>query len=310
MKTTQHTNFITKTLSPRTPQENKNFIAKSSSQTIHQCLSQNKDIFYRDREFILQNILNKSRSELYTLDRCLTELEFEKYMLFCHKYQQGYPLAYLLKETQFYGHHFRVEPNVFIPRVDTETLVDSVIRFHSNLLEKRFNFIDFGCGSGCVGLSLLLHFKKAHLFSVDLNPQALHLTQQNAQNLDVQKRVSLIQSSVCDLKVQKFSPMTFIVANPPYVDEKDEKLSESVRKHEPHLALFSQNKGRQHIEKWLLKGRSFFQNHQEMQSYFFEIGYDQHEFVCDLLKNDSVEYIRDSQGIYRVVHFKREHQNG
>ena len=273
--------------------------------TIRECLSEHKNIFYRDKEFILQHIVKKERTELYTLNRHLTDLEMTQYSLFCQKYQEGYPLAYLLKETDFYGHRLNIEPGVFIPRIDTETLVDSVIRSYSSFEEKEFNLIDFGCGSGCVGLSLLLYFKKAHLFSVDISLKALNLARKNAQELGVEKRVSFLNASVNDLCVHDFPPISLIVANPPYIDKEDPEMSESVKKYEPHEALFSEDKGRKHIQQWLEKGRCFFQNHPSLQGYFFEIGYDQYKYVSQLLKNDFVEYIRDSHKIYRVVYLKR-----
>ena len=119
------------------------------------------------------------------------------------------PLAYVLGKTEFMGLPFLVEPGVLIPRQDTETLVEWVLR------EERagLSVVDMCAGSGCIGLSL----EKLGGFDVtlcDLSPQARAAALRNREALALRAAVcggdlfaGLPQGMRCDV----------IVSNPPYI---------------------------------------------------------------------------------------------
>src|SRR5690606_19098568 len=66
---------------------------------------------------------------------------------------KGEPLAYLLEEKGFYEDIFYVKPGVLIPRPETELLVECSLKFFGQNSFERPLIYDFGCGSGCIGLS-------------------------------------------------------------------------------------------------------------------------------------------------------------
>ena len=225
--------------------------------TIGQWLNEGKTISYRDKEYILQHILKKNRVSLHTsLDKTLSVFQLNQCDRLSECYKKGVPLAYLLGETDFYGHTFCIDQDVFIPRPETEFLVNSVFTYFneekfSNLKTQPFYFMDFGSGSGCVGLSLLLRFPKAHLFAVDFSSKALDCTYKNAKALGVKDRISIVHSDVSQLNPKDFPSIYWVTANPPYVKEGDPHIDPSVLKYEPHWALFSGEKGLKSIRIWL-----------------------------------------------------------
>ena len=285
--------------------------------TIGQWLNDDKTISYRDKEYILQHILKKSRMNLHlSLNHPLSSFQLAQIHRLSAFYKKGVPLAYLLGETDFYGHTFFVDRDVFIPRPETEFLVNAVVHYFSeekfsNTIKQPFYIMDFGCGSGCIGLSLLLHFQKAHLFAVDFNSRALNCTYKNAKALGIANRISIIHADVSQLNPKDFPPIYWVTANPPYVEEGDPHIGPNVLQYEPYEALFSGEKGLESIQIWLDQAVNFLlysQNQllkdQKSLSYFFEIGYNQYSRVSCMLKNhpkiSNFQYYLDQQGIQRI----------
>ncbi len=153
----------------------------------------------------------------------------------------GKPLQYVLGETEFYGLRFKVNPSVLIPRPETEELVEWII---SDLPKPKtsiegLKIIDIGTGSGCIPISLKKNLPEAQLFALDISPEALDVSIQNAA-LN-QTTVNFIQADILNLLNKQLIAEKFgiIVSNPPYVtDAEKEQMLPNVLQHEPHLALF------------------------------------------------------------------------
>ena len=267
---------------------------------------------YREVEIILQQILNIKRSELYlSWSRPLSLLKRKKIEKALELYETGEPLAYILKTADFFGKTFKVEKGVFIPRAETETLVSAVLNSAKGYEGKAFNFMDFGCGSGCIGLSLLARFTKSHLFCVDINKKALQTARQNAKDLCVENRISFFQKSILNLKQRDFPKLEFITANPPYIRTNDLLVEDKVKKREPHEALFAGPSGMEALEAWLDKAFELLPPREKKQylpfcgNYFFEIGHDQSAQVKNLLERssfvESFNFYPDLSGCLRAV---------
>ena len=144
------------------------------------------------------------------------------------------PVAYILKNREFYGLDFYVGPGVLIPRPETETLVEEAVA------STRCNFpsadpiiADIGTGSGAISVSLARSLPKAKVYAADISRQALDIAALNCIRHGV--RVELLQG---DLLAPLPQPVDMIVANLPYVrDDELVALSEEIKDHEPHIAL-------------------------------------------------------------------------
>lgn len=86
------------------------------------------------------------------------------------------PLQYILGRWGFRGLEFDVAPGVLIPRPDTELIVDTAARE----LRRGGRFVDLGCGSGCISVSLALERPDVRGVAVDISDTALDLTRRNA----------------------------------------------------------------------------------------------------------------------------------
>lgn len=156
---------------------------------------------------------------------------------------KGEPLAYILGEKEFYGLLFRVSAATLTPRPETELLVELALKF---LPEQAIDFVDLGCGSGCIGETLLCLRPLWRGVLLDASWGALRIAQANARSLGC--AAGLLQADLFDLPI-KAASMDLIISNPPYISPEDKRLvmAETLA-YEPHSALFSSSGGMAHIE--------------------------------------------------------------
>lgn len=141
---------------------------------------------------------------------------------------EGYCVASIIHEKDFYGRTFYVNENVLIPRPDTETLIEAALE----VLAKGSRILDVCTGSGCIGLTLALETEASSLTLSDISPEALEVAQTNAHTY--YKSANLVLSDLFQAIEGKFD---IIAANPPYVTlDQYEALAPEVKR-EPSLAL-------------------------------------------------------------------------
>ena len=144
------------------------------------------------------------------------------------------PQQYLDKEAHFYGRSFFVDENVLIPRMDTETLVEFIIRRGGNLPPEKpaLRVLDLCTGSGCIGITLKLENPSLSVDLADVSSGALSVAQKNAKLLGADVRV--MQS---DMFMNITDRYDIIVSNPPYIKTHEIGIYDESILHEPHMAL-------------------------------------------------------------------------
>lgn len=144
------------------------------------------------------------------------------------------PIQYIIGETEFFGLEFQVNPNVLIPRPETEELVAWILDDYKN--ESEISFLDIGTGSGCIAISLATNLKESKAMAWDISEKALEVAQKNA----LQNKVEVHFEKRDVLENQKVdNQIDVIVSNPPYVRKLEkQQMKTNVLDFEPHLALF------------------------------------------------------------------------
>jgi release factor glutamine methyltransferase len=192
-------------------------------------------------------------AELLDLDRRLAELEPGERAVFLKRVAadvaSGRPYAYCVGSAPFRDCELLVNESVLIPRPETEMMPDLVRKLwkQKNPGRSPQRILDIGTGSGCLAISLAKMFGEAaadlKTVAWDICPKALAVARQNAIKNKVEvifKKVDVLGGIPSGVK-----PFDIIVSNPPYVGQSEVggDLSDSVFKHEPHLALFAEDDG-------------------------------------------------------------------
>ena len=147
--------------------------------------------------------------------------------------QHREPTAYIVGVREFWGLDLAVTPSVLIPRPETEFIVEEALAAIAGNPAPRV--ADIGTGSGCLAIALAHDLPRSHVVASDVSEDALVVARQNAARHHVDARVEFVRTSYLDGVPGDFD---LIVANPPYVKDRDKPaLSRDVR-HEPEVALF------------------------------------------------------------------------
>lgn len=258
-----------------------------------------------DAQVILAHVLGVERSWLFAhYEHILTPDQAEAYMDLVVRRVAHEPVAYLVNHKEFYGIDLYVDPRVLIPRPETEMLVDQVLTEADIRDASRLIVADVGAGSGAIALAVAANAVNAHLYALDISPDALAVASQNIARHNLAARVTPVHS---DLLAALPERADIIVANLPYVTSDDyATLEPDVRNYEPHGALVGGPLGLDAITRLLAQ----LPDHLTPDGFVaLEIGYNQGAAVITLVETllpqaTQVELHRDYQGHDRVVTFQ------
>lgn len=144
------------------------------------------------------------------------------------------PIQYILGETEFYNLKLIVNPNVLIPRPETEELVHWIL---DTEMPRQAKLLDIGTGSGCIALALKANLPEAIVKGIDISDKALETARKNA-HLN-QLEVHFTKADILNIAGNDLEQLDVIVSNPPYVRESEKQLMQkNVLDFEPTEALF------------------------------------------------------------------------
>ncbi len=213
----------------------------------------------------------------------------------------GEPLAYILGSWEFFGLDMVVTPDVLIPRIDTEVLVQEALDCCTDHTAD-LRILDLCCGSGCIGCALGVNLPRAKIVMADASDKALHVARANVMKHNLGARTSCLHVNALSLPIDNIGTFDLIVSNPPYITSADVlTLDSSVKDYEPLMALDGGQDGymfyRAIIRKWKRCLR-------EGGHLLFEVGEDQAQHVAELMKRANfkdIRIVKDTGCTERVV---------
>jgi len=211
------------------------------------------------------------------------------------------PIQYLCGCSYWRNFKFELSPDVLIPRVETEQIVEIATKIVSPKDEKII-FADLGTGSGSIAISLAVENKNWKCLATDIDMNAVNIAQKNHQKISSESNINFYCGNWWKPLTHYAGMINLAISNPPYIPKNVyEKLPSSVIDFEPKKALYGGEDGLYHIKqiiadapKFLIKGGwLILENH-----------FDQSKKIKDLLREygfDSLKTINDTFGIGRFT---------
>lgn len=214
------------------------------------------------------------------------QAQVEEYQNVLKKRAEHIPLQYIVGETEFMGLRFKVNASVLIPRQDTETLVETALKY----TKPGMKVLDLCTGSGCIIISIMHYAKEVEGYASDISIQAVNLAKENAR---------LNQVAVRFERGDLFEPVSgvydMIVSNPPYIrTEEIPRLMPEVRQFEPYEALDGREDGLYFYRRIIAEAPAYLK---EGGRLLFEIGCDQGKEVEEILQQAGFHEIKILQDL-------------
>ncbi|HUD20996.1 MAG TPA: peptide chain release factor N(5)-glutamine methyltransferase [Candidatus Saccharimonadales bacterium] len=197
---------------------------------------------------------------------------------------KGEPVAYIVGTQQFMSWEFLSDHRALIPRPETETLTETVIRLIRAHHLEGGKFLEIGTGAGIISICLKKHFPEAEITATDISDEALELAEENAKRLKVD--VKFVESDLFqNVPKDKYD---LIVANLPYVPtQKLDFVSDQILDWEPMVAIEAGEDGLKYLEPFLRQAPKFLKKDGIIALEFWHTHGDR---VCDMVEKYLSEY--------------------
>jgi release factor glutamine methyltransferase len=253
----------------------------------------------RNMQMLLASQLDCTRMDLYLkFDHPVAESDLAPLREALKKRGEGVPLQHLLGSVYFHKHEFKTDARALIPRPETEELAEWILQWE---LPADGDFLDMGCGSGVLGLTLAAERPGWALTLADVSPDALSLARENAAALQI-PNATFVESDLFSAVSGSFDG---IAANLPYVPEADRASLTREVMHDPALALFSGPDGLDLIRRFIPET---FHRLKPGGWLVLEIGIDQASEVSEILRTSGftdIEVKSDLSGVPRFPFARR-----
>ena len=182
---------------------------------------------------LVQNYFKISKADLHIKDIPLSAKDITHLDSMFAQLFQNKPVQYITGKTYFYNDKFLTPPGVFIPRPETELLVDCAVEFLSQSKDS-LKIIDFCTGSGCILLSIAKKFPNHEYIGLDKSELAIKTAEKNRKSLGL-KNVQFFNQDIFEYNQSKAD---LLLCNPPYLGKHEiDSLEQSVRDYDPLSAL-------------------------------------------------------------------------
>ena len=182
---------------------------------------------------LVLNYFKISKADLHMKDIPLSAKDITHLDSMFAQLFQNKPVQYITGETYFYNDKFLTPPGVFIPRPESELLVDCAVEFLSKSKDS-LKIVDFCTGSGCILLSIAKKFPNHEYIGLDKSELAIKTAEKNRKSLGL-KNVQFFNQDIFEYNQSKAD---LLLCNPPYLAKHEiDSLEQSVRDYDPLNAL-------------------------------------------------------------------------
>jgi release factor glutamine methyltransferase len=196
-----------------------------------------------DATWLLCHILETDRSDLLTritFNQELAAEQLEAFLFALVRREKREPLQHITGKAAFRSLELSVGPGVFIPRPETEQVVQYAIDYLRQLPRPGVA-IDLGTGSGAIAIAMAVEVPQTKVYAVELSQAAFDYAAKNieANAAAVELRLGAMQEVVSDL----VGELDVVISNPPYIPDSAIPIDPEVRNFDPELALYGGEDG-------------------------------------------------------------------
>lgn len=258
-----------------------------------------------DAEVLLGHLLGKSRLQLYLdFEMPVFQENLTPFRELIKKRIARTPVSYLTNRKEFMSLEFYVDERVFIPRPETEQLVETIL---TTQIDTPQCLLELGTGSGVIATMLAVHQPEWDITATDLSEDALAVAEKNAEIHACTAQIKFLSGDLFE-PVKAIDPngetqFDWIVCNPPYIKKTEsDSLSPDVRNYEPEIALFAGDDGLAVIRRLIAEAPEYLAPNGKL---ILEIGDTQADAVRTLINAApaycSCELIKDYAEKERIV---------
>jgi len=203
-----------------------------------------------DAEILLGFVLGLNRGEL--LSEAITGHEIdiaalEKFLSLATRRAQREPLQHLTGVAYFRTLELQVGPGVFVPRFETETVVEKALELLDSMELSAPVVVDLATGSGAIALSIAVERPSASVYAVELSQDALNYTRVNFAKYA--PGAVLLQGDLTEAFPDLKGKVDLLVSNPPYIPDEMIPIYPEVHLHDPAMALYGGSDGLDFVRK-------------------------------------------------------------
>jgi release factor glutamine methyltransferase len=199
-----------------------------------------------EAEILLGAALGQPRSYLMAHpERPVLDCEAtDRYEAHITRRAHGEPIAYILGEKEFWSLPIAVEPSVLVPRPETELVVERALAHLP--MDAPLDVLDLAAGSGAIALAIANERPQCRVVGTDVSADAVSLAIMNAARLGLGRVAFHVGSWFEPVVGRRFD---LVASNPPYIAVGDPRVEATVRRFEPHTALYSGPTGLEALER-------------------------------------------------------------
>jgi len=197
-----------------------------------------------DAELLLAHVLGESRGGIQAqvvLGGQVSSEDRETALRLAYERAMRVPMQHLTGKAPFRTIELEVGPGVFVPRPETETVVQHVLDLLADVPDPDPIAVDLCTGSGAIALSLAQEHPTVLVWAIEKSPEAHAWAERNVATFG-DDRVTLLLGDVAEaaeLLSALIGRVQVLVSNPPYIPEEMVPKDPEVRDHDPSLALYS-----------------------------------------------------------------------
>lgn len=194
-----------------------------------------------DAELLAAHLLHGgSRSRLQhaaLMGERLTPAQVAEYEALVARRASREPLQHITGCAPFYRLELSVGPGVFVPRPETELLVEEALKVLSARAESatgQLRIVDLCAGSGAIAAAVKSELPNAQVFAVELSEEAIPYARKNLEPLGVH----LVQGDALTALTEQAGRFDAVLSNPPYIPPGNVPADPEAALHDPEMALY------------------------------------------------------------------------